>query len=180
MAFGFFKKKKKESGPHYDPTNIRAIDIRKGFIFEYNGKTWEAEEEYEYDWGDSVFTYEFKIVAPDETAYLYIENDDEIECIVSKKFAFAKLGDKVEQKLLKKGKPPKEIEYDGTVFYRDEESPGFYRNIDNTNWKELISWTYYDDSERLVLVIEQWGENSFEASVGISHNEDAFSNILPV
>ena len=77
MPFGFFKKKNKDKGPHYDPTNIKVTDIRKGFIFDYNQKSWEAVEEYEYDWGNNDFTYEFKIVSEDETAYLHIEEDDD-------------------------------------------------------------------------------------------------------
>ena len=180
MAFNFFKKKKKKEELSYDPTNIQVTDIRKGFIFDYNGKTWEVQEEYEYDWGNNDFTYEFKMVAPDEVSFLYIEEDDELECIVSKKISFGRLGDKVESKLLKKGKPPKEIEYEGTVFYRDEESKGYYRNLDNTKWAELISWTYYDDTERLVLVIEQWDDEQFDAAVGVVADENEFSNILPV
>lgn len=180
MAFNFFKKKKKKEEPSYDPTNIQVTDIRKGYIFDYNGKSWEAVEEYEYDWGDNDFTYEFKIVASDENAYLYIEKDDDIECIVSKKIVFGRLDDKVESKIKKKGKPPKEIEYENTIFYRDEESIGNYRNLANTEWSPLISWTYYDDTERLVLTIEQWGDTKFEASVGIVVDEHEFVNILPV
>lgn len=180
MAFNFFKKKKKKEEPTYDPTNIKVTDIRKGFIFDYNGKSWEVEEEYEYDWGNNDFTYEFKIVATDETSFLYIEEDDVLECIISKKISFGRLGEKVEAKIKKKGKPPKEIEYEGTTFYRDEESKGYYRNLMNTEWSELISWTYYDDSDRLVLTIEQWGDNKFDAAVGIVVDEYAFTNILPV
>ena len=71
-------------------------------------------------------------------------------------------------------------EYEGTVFYRDDESAGFFRNLTSTTWAEMISWTYYDDSDRLVLTVEQWGDNKFEAAVGMVVNENAFSNILPV
>jgi len=181
MPFGFFKKKKeKNKGPHYDPTNILVTDIRKGFLFDYNDKSWEAVEEYEYDWGNNDFTYEFKIVASDETAFLYIEDDDELECLVMKKMPFQKLDASVASKIEKKGKPPKEIIFEGTTFYRDGESPGFYRNLNSENWSELISWTYYDDSGRLVLNVEQWGDDAFEASIGVSVPESAFSNILPV
>ena len=180
MPFGFFKKKNKDKGPHYDPTNIRVMDIRKGFIFDYDDKTWEAVEEYEYDWGNNDFTYEFKIEAPDETSYLYVEEDDEVECLILKKLPIQRLDDSVIAKIKKKGKPPKQIEFDGVVYYRDEENPGYFRNIDSKNWSEFISWSYYDDSDTKVLNIEQWGDDSFEASIGLSVPERAISNILPV
>jgi hypothetical protein len=91
MAFGFFKKKKKEELPHYDPTNIGVMDIRKGFVFDFNTQSWEVTEEFEYDWGNNDFTYEFKVVSANETYFLYVEKDDEIECIFSQKIPFAKL-----------------------------------------------------------------------------------------
>ena len=182
MAFGFFKKKKKkeELGPHYDPTNIGVMDIRKGFIFDFNGQSWEVEEEFEYDWGNNDFTYEFKVVSANETYFLYLEEDDEIECIFSQKIPFAKLDGSVESKILKKGRPPKTISYNGTEFYRDEESPGYFRKIGTESWSELISWTYYDEEEETVLTIEQWGERDFEASMGVVVNPNSITNILPV
>ena len=57
----FKKKNQEEQQPHYDPTNIKVIDIRKGWLFDYDYKTWEVMEEFEYDWSDNIFTYEYKI-----------------------------------------------------------------------------------------------------------------------
>lgn len=179
MAFGFFKKKKKKE-IHYDPTNIGVMDIRRGFLFDFDGKTWEATEEYEYDWGDDDFTYEFKVVSAEDTYFLNIEKDDEIECIFSQKVNFAQLDDEVEDAILEKERPPKKIHFKGTTYYRDEESPGHFRDIMSEGWKPFVSWTYYDDSEKSVLTIEQWGERDFEASVGIVVNPDHITNILPV
>jgi hypothetical protein len=56
---------------------------------------------------------------------------------------------------------------------------GYFRNIDHANWKELISWTYYSDDEKQVLVIEQWGEDDFEASLGLVVPPNQITNILP-
>lgn len=180
MAFGFFKKKKKDTGPHYDPTNIGVMDIRKGFVFDFNNQTWEVEEEFEYDWGNNDFTYEFKVVSESDTFFFYVEEDDEIECIFSQKIPFAKLDGSVESKILKKGRPPKTVIYNGIEFYRDEESLGYFRPVSSENWKELISWTYYDEEEATVLTIEQWGERDFEASMGAVVKPSSITNILPV
>lgn len=179
MPFGFFKKKKKEE-PHYDPTNIGVMDIRRGFIFDFDGKTWEATEEYEYDWGENDFTYEFKVVSEDDTYFLYVEEDDEIECIFSQKIPFPQLGEDVAATILKKERPPKKISFRGTTYYRDEESPGHFRDIMTETWTPFISWTYYDDAEEQVITIEQWGERDFEASAGIVVDPSKISNILPV
>ncbi|MEN7550887.1 DUF4178 domain-containing protein [Rapidithrix thailandica] len=181
MPFGFFKKKKekKEEGPHYDPTNIRLTDLRKGFVVDYNLKTWEVAEEYEYDWGDNYFSYEFKLVSSDETIFLSLDEDDELEIQVLKKINFGRLDEGVEESLINKGKPPRKIEYEGKTYYRESERPGYFRNTDNENWSEFITWDYYDDSEKYALNIEQWGEDEFEASVGVLEEPEQFSNILP-
>ncbi len=44
---------------------------------------------------------------------------------------------------------------------------------------ELLCWDYYDLSEEKTLTIEQWGEEKFEAAVGIYVEEYQFTNILP-
>ena len=45
--------------------------------------------------------------------------------------------------------------------------------------EEFINWSYVDESEKQVLVIEQWGENEFAASAGEVVEPYQFSNILP-
>lgn len=182
MPFGFFKKKKdKEDELHYDPTSIQVTDLRKGWIVEYDGKTWEVEEEYEYDWGDNYFSYEFKLVCETDTIYLSVEEDDEVDLQVTQKLNFGKLDEEVEEKIRKKGRPPKQIEFNGTTFFRESERPGYFRNVhEDRDWIEFIAWEYYDDSEKFALNIEQYGENEFEASFGIVAETHQFSNILPV
>ncbi|MEH0156335.1 DUF4178 domain-containing protein [Limibacter armeniacum] len=180
MPFGFFKKNKKEEEPHYDPTNIKVTDIRKGFVLDYDLKTWEVQDEYEYDWGDNNFSYEFKLVSADDVVFLSVEEDDFVECTVTRKLNFNKLDEEIEEAILSKGKPPRQIIYNGTVFYRDGEHAGYFRNIKDTSFQPFVSWEYYDDSEKQVLVIEQWGDEDFEASIGKVESESDFSNILPI
>ena len=180
MPFGFFNKKKKKKEPHYDPTNISVMDIRKGFLLDYDAKSWEVTEEFEYDWGDEYFTYEFKLVCEDENYFLYLEKDDEIEITLSKKISFGILNEEVEKKIRRKGRSPKTIKYDGKTFYRESEGAGNFRNIDNEKWQGFMSWSYLDKSGKYSLTIEEWDEGEYEASYGMIMEESDFSNILPV
>jgi Domain of unknown function (DUF4178) len=179
--FDFFKKKKKEepTEPHYNPTDIRLTDLRKGFMLEYDLQTWQAEEEFEYDWGNNVFSYEFKLVNGRDIRYLSLEEDRETLCTLLQPLRFIKLGLGVEKELLDTGKPPRSIIYEGKTYYRERECPGFFRNIDNEEWAEFIAWEYADDSGKFVLEIEQWNESEFEAWIGEIVPERSFSNILP-
>ncbi len=178
MPFGFFKKKKKEE-LHYDPTNIRVTDVRKGFLLDYDFKTWEVVEEYEYDWGKNFFTHEFKLVCQDDSCFLSVVEGDELELYIVKKINIARLGATVEESIAKLKKPPRTLDYEGVTYLRSSEGPGHFRNIDDTEWYEFIAWDYYDETEEKVLTIEQWDEEEFEASAGIWVEEHAFSNILP-
>ncbi len=176
--FNFLKKKK---GLHYDPTRLGVLDLRKGWILDYDLKTWKITEEYEYDWGDENFTYEFQLTSTsDDVFYLHIDNDDEIICTLAKKINFALLDNNIERKIIKKGRPPKKIEFNDVIYYRDAERPGFFRNISSETSTEFISWDYYDEDEKKVLSLEQWGARDFEVSLGLILPETAFSNILPV
>ncbi len=178
--FGLFKKKKKdEELPHYDPTNIKVIDIRKGFVLDYDLRTWEVIEEYEYDWGNNNFSYEFKLMSDSDTVFLSVEEDDHLVIQVVKKLNFSKLDESVEKALLDNGRPPRSINFNGKTYYRGNEQPGYFRNLDSEEWSEFVSWDYLDDSEKFVLNIEQWDDHEFEASIGTIVGEAEFSNILP-
>ena len=77
-------------------------------------------------------------------------------------------------------KPPKKITLNGIKYFLDEKSPGYNKEIDQDNWTELISYDYLNNDEDKVLCIEQYDDESFEASVGIVIPEYYISNILPV
>ena len=180
--FDAFKKKGKE--PSYDPTNISIKDLDEGFIFEYDLKTWKVEEAYEYDWGSNYFSKEFKISDGNEVVFLEVEEDDELEVSIHNKVKVPVIDPDLPDRMVKKGKPPKQLEYKGVTYYRDEESPGYFRNMKDDaekddSWSEFISWSFYDESEEKILTIEQWGERQFEASQGQYIKPYEVSNILP-
>lgn len=181
---GLFDRFKKEKEPDYDPGNITVKDLDVGFIFEYDLKTWEVKEAYDYDWGNNFFTKEYKISDGNETLYLEVEEDDELELSVSKKVKVLLIDEDLPETIEKEKRPPKKLIYEGVTYYRDEESPGYFRNTrddenDDRSWSELIAWSYYDEEDEKVLTIEQWGEHEFQASVGRYIELYEISSILP-
>ncbi len=176
--FDFFKKKK---GSDYDPTNLRITDLRKGFVHEYDFKSWIVKAEYEYDWGGNCFSYEYKLDSGDEEMFLSIDNDDHIELAVMKKIKTRAIEDDLPEYIRQNEKPPKKLVFNGVTYYRDNEAPGYFRNTEDPENEsvEFITWDYYDETEKLIITIEQWGEDEFEAAYGKVVNEYEFSNILP-
>lgn len=182
--FGFFRKKKKkeDEGLHYDPSNISIRDIRKGWLLDYDSQEWVAKEEYEYDWGNENLSYEFMLESDQgNTLFLSLEDDDGLQCVLSEKVKFNRLPnvEQIAEEIEKNGRPPRKVEYNNITFYRESETPGFFRNIKDENATEFIVWEYWDDTEKQVLNIEQWDDNDFEVSVGKVVRETAFSNFLP-
>ncbi len=178
---GLFDKFKKKKEPNYDPSNIKVTDLAQGFVFEYNMSTWEVKNEYEYDWGDNFFSKEYKITNGEETLFLAVEDDDELSITLSKKIKLRKIDTDIADSIIKFSEAPREIIYEGTKYFLEKESPGYFRDLskDANDWDEFISWDYYDDSEELYICVEQWDEKEFEASAGSSIKDYEISNILP-
>jgi Domain of unknown function (DUF4178) len=180
--FNFFNKdKKKDKKPelHYDPTNIKVSDVRRGFLLDYDLRTWEVTDEFEYDWGDNFFTYEYKLVSGTDTLYMHIEEADQVYCAFTVKLPFVKLGDAVAAALRSSGQPPAKILHEGVEYFRDKESVGFFRSTADEDSVEMTMWEYYDETGNQTLIIFQWDVDDFEASIGIIETDRAVSNILP-
>ncbi|MCU0450011.1 MAG: DUF4178 domain-containing protein [Bernardetiaceae bacterium] len=181
--FNFFNKNKKEKpGLHYDPTNIKITDIRPGFLLDYDFKTWEVADEFEYDWGDQYFTYEYKLQSGGEVMYVHVDPSQPQEAVFTTKILFGQLGEAVARSLRDTEQPPSQITLGEVTFYRDKESFGFFRSTaePEDSATEMAMWEYYDQSGQQTLVIFQWAEEDYEASVGrVEASAQAVSNILP-
>ena len=77
------------------------------------------------------------------------------------------------------GDPQTEIAYDGATYYLIQTAGGHYLKNCKGPGQEMLSWSYEDDSGSKYLTIEQWGEEDFQASVGIAVEPYQFTNILP-
>ena len=179
MAFGIFKKKKKKE--LIDPTQVEVNQLVKGAFIDYDLKSWEVNAVYEYDWGDDYFADEFRLTTVDEECYLYVEEDDGLECNITQKISVHDIDEDVVDYIIRHEEPPMRINYQGTTYYRQSESVGYFRDTgkDGENWQELVSWSYYDKPQKQIINIEQWGEREFEASHGKVVQSFEITNILP-
>jgi Domain of unknown function (DUF4178) len=180
--FNWFKKKKDgqedENKYKYDPTNVRLNQLRLGSFFEYDLKTWEVKAAYEYDWGNDNFADEFQIQEGKTTLFLYVEEDGDLYCTFNQKINVHELPEDVVDTAIQKGSPPMRIQYENETYYRQSENVGYQRSQNQTEWSELVSWSYATKGEDKLMTIEQWGEEDFNASIGWVVNEYEFSNIV--
>ncbi len=181
MGFFDFLFKPKKQLPTYDVTNMKISDIREGFVVDYDMKSWVVKEEYEYDWGNNLFSYEYKLDCGNDSVYLTIEEDDELGLYLMRKIKVRALDENLPEYIEKNQSPPSKIVYGGKTFLKDNERPGYFSNLTKKeDATEFISWDYYcETDEKEIISIEQWGEREFEAAHGHKVQEHSFSSILP-
>ncbi len=175
----FFKQDDKPD-PLKDLTLSR-LDL--GYFVDYDMKTWEVTACHYYDWGAGDVTYEWQLKSSDETIYLEREPDDEDYWSVSRKIPIQQMASHLADHIAENGDPPEQIEFDGKTYDLDETAGGhYYQNQSRNEYaegRELLKWEYADDSGKLFVSIEQWGETEFEAAYGEQVEEYQFTNILP-
>ena len=153
--------------------------LKTGYFLDYDLKTWEVEACNYYQWGEGDISYEWQLRSTDDIAFLEKESDDEDEWSLNRSIPFSRLGPEIKNHILETGDPPAEIEFEGTTYYQTEMAGGrFFRNSKGPG-EEMLSWSYEDDTGHQYLTIEQWGEEDYQASVGIPAEPYQFTNILP-
>lgn len=179
MGIKDFFRKDKETGP--DPlSDLILAKLKVGYFVDYDLKTWEVTGYNVYDWGEGDKSYEWQLKSADDVVYLERESEDEEEWSLNRKVAFSRLGSDVKKKILEGGDPPEQIDFEGTTYYMEETSGGHLREGGGEGpGKEMLRWSYEDESGRSYLGVEQWGEEDFDASIGEPVEEYQFSNILP-
>ncbi len=176
--FDCFKKKKEAT---YEVNDIRVSDLDTGFVFDYNLTTWVVEATYTYDWGDEYFSREYRVNNGKEKLFLSVEEDDGELCLsFMKKIKLRKIKTDLAKQLLEDQKPPQELEYEAINYYLENCSNGYFNDPGRGDtWEEFRCWDFEDESGKHLLTIEQWDDDDFEASIGLSINSFEISNILP-
>lgn len=170
----FFKKDKKDGR---DPLNITLSTMQSGDYVDFDMKTWLVKQTGHYEWNANDITKEWQLVSANDTIYLEMESGDESSWGVSKKINLARLGDHVRKAITDKGDPPETIIVDGIEYYLEISGGGYYYEHGKPLSQKLLKWDYSDDQGDKFISIEQWGENEFDASEGITAHEYQFSNI---
>ena len=167
-----------EEKPEIDPLALSLPDLKKGYMVDYDLKTWQVKSQNKYDF-DGDRADEWELYSGDDRVYLEGEKDDEYEWAISRKIEFSALGKEVEDHLTEQHDPPQEIVYDGIRYAFEESGGGYFFPDGRVAGDEMIYWDYEDETGEKLLTLEQWGEGEFEASVGQAVKDYEFRNILP-
>lgn len=211
MAFGKFfdkfkgKNKKRPEEEEFPllPEEITLWDLKKGYMLDYEARTWEVKGVYQYDWGRSGKTTEYKLHDGIEIIFMHLDQEDgELVITMSQKIKMGELGyprqnesglgfrvksdavntvggQQIRNAIMQNDVPPKEIVYQGTTYYMTEESEGYFRDLDERERYRFIEWSFEDNSEEKCISISRWSETELEVSAGVYAQDFEISNILP-
>jgi hypothetical protein len=181
MNWNPFKKKQEEES--LDPLSDLSLSrLKPGYVLDYDLKTWQvtAHNRYDYDgdWAD-----EWELTCAAGVLYLEREVDDEETWAVYRKIDLDEIQEDVRAAIMEDDDPPNHVTAGGVTYEAESSDAGYFHRggekATGGSGKEFVNWSYADESEKKLLVIEQWGENDFAASVGEVVTPFQFSDILP-
>lgn len=173
--FDFFKRNKEEEKLSSD---LQLKDLSRGDMVDYFLKSWHVEEVLEYDWGNNIYSREFKLNSGDEIIYVEIDQEEDHTVSVSKDIKLSKIEKGLKRHIIENDAPPKELEFNGTKYYLSEESLGHCYVPGSNDYSKLVSWTLVDEEEEHFISIDRWDETDIEASTGHYAKIIEFSNII--
>ena len=174
--FDFFKKNKKEEEPLSQDLSFK--DLKKGDTIDYFLKSWRVEEVTEYDWGNNIFSREFKMNSGDEIIYVELDEEEDDTVAISKDIKMSKIQKGLKSYIIENDGPPKTIEFNGEKYTLSEENLGQCYEPGSSDFTELVNWTFTDEDEENFISLDRWDETDIEASAGEYAKIIEFSNII--
>ena len=152
----------------------KLTELKLGYTFDYNLKTWIVEEVYHYKWGNNFKSKEYKIYSGDEEAYLEVEDDGILKILFSKNIEIPLSS----TDFIPYSDPTPTISYKGKIYSFNEKFNSEARNDEDNYWESFYLWDYYDNNGKEFISIENW-DGELEACHGYKVKELEISNITP-
>lgn len=152
--------------------------MKKGYLVDYDLKTWEVTGYATYDYDGSV-AQEWELRGANEVWFLEREEDDgETEWTLTRKIQLGEIREDVAGAIEAQDDPPEELHFEDALYKAVESGAGLYRAGGDDPAREFVNWSYESGEDR-VLFVSQWGERDFSAYAGTRVEEYQFTDILP-
>jgi hypothetical protein len=171
---------KKDDGPKFDPLrDLTVANLKKGWMLDFQEKTWEVIACHKYDWGKGPLANEWELRSGNDTIFLEYEATEGESYIVSKWIPLTNIQLNIKSYLMTHDDPPEQLNILNEPFSLDEEGGGLFLENGVGPEREFLFWEYISADEERFVTIEQWGDSEFEAYEGSYMKEYEFTNILP-
>lgn len=169
--------RKAHKGSADTQVDFEVPDLKKGFILDYDFRSWEVEDVVVYTWDNGVKDYEYNITDGKEKKYLNYETVGEHLSI----YWEANMNDvwsEARRKIRKNEDiTESEFEYKGNTYYYSGEGTAKVKNSVETY--HMQNWLFRNDTDDTLISFNKYEDNSMEVYVGKKLKKHEVSNILP-
>ena len=172
--FNFFKKKQQPV-----PTSLELQDMQRGYLFDYDMRTWQVLAVHDYVYGKHHKAREWEIEHSNERCFLQRSSDDEVSWCWGTKINLTAITPDVRKSIIDSEDPPSKVTLQGQQYHLEESGTGLFYREQGKEAAEFIYWELIDAQDKHFITIEQWDECDFTASLAEQVERWQFSNILP-
>lgn len=167
--------------PDSDPMRLSIVNIKAGYLVDFDLTTWETVQEWQYDWDNGNSGKEFRLVNEKETLHLYMRNEGtQLHTILGRKVNIFSIDRDLEEEIQTNSRPPSVLNYQDIDYFRENTKTGWRHELTaKTSANKLTVWEYFDETMTFFMRIEQIENQTYKATVGEVISPFEFSNVLP-
>ena len=163
----------------FDPMNITLNHIKKGYMVDYEMKTWETVAIGVYDWQDEIGEKVLKLSDGVSSIFVWLRTGTEVDILSGKQVNIHAVDSGLEAEMHHNGKPFNMLTYNEITYYLENERRGNFAEESGKNRQQIASWDYLDGPRKHYLRIEQFGREQFKVFTGKVNSSFEFTEILP-
>ncbi len=168
--------RKKKIG--YNPTDLTLQNLLKGYVLNYDLKSWEVIYEGQYDWNSGESDKIYRLSSEDnDSLLLYV--DKEMGLVTPYIEEKLQSNDVQAFAMLKPESAPAELKFSDKIYRKRDYSRGKFFTSDSDNFAELGQWFYVSSDSQSSLRIVQFSEGEVSVYTGKLAQAYEFTNILP-
>lgn len=172
--FGIRKAKKGSEDTQID---FDVPDLKKGYILDYDFRSWEVEDVVLYTWDNGVKDYEYNLFDGKEKQFLNYETVGQqisIYCEANMNDVWSEARGKIRKSV---DITEDEFEYKGNTYYFAGEGSAKVKSSIETY--HMQNWLFKNDTDDTLISFNKYEDNSMETYVGKKLKKHEISNILP-
>jgi hypothetical protein len=162
-----------------DPVRLSLNDVRKGFLLQYDLKTWEVAFETQYDWAGQASERQLQLVSEDgQDLLLYLQADLAITTpwLESKLDAYQMKGGQFH--IQKDGDEIVRIDFSGNSYLLASKSQGRLF-VGSADGQQAQQWMYLSADRQHSLRLVKPEQGPMSTFMGAKAHSHQFSNLLP-
>ncbi|MCP4521327.1 MAG: TM2 domain-containing protein [Cytophagales bacterium] len=179
-------KSRKSSAPReldipYNPASLSIDNLQKGFLVDFQARTWEVERYWQQDWNNGKSDRFYMLLYKHEQVFITSLYEGFLNSYFCSRFVNIHIIDPQLENMIYSNQPLKNvINYGGDNYYKETKLEGILFDLTKEdNPLEIRQWDYYTENRRQSISITQGEDGSITVYAGYKVNITDFTDILP-